>query len=114
MREGLIKDVGCIDAVIETLRGSTTVAQVRQCFVKGVTEGIRFKTKASEKTASKFRFTETQADAILEMRMQKLIGLETDTLVRELAECRRNIGIYSGYVSSGKELSHKLRADLLK
>ena len=114
VREGLIKAVECIDAIIETLRGSTTVAQVKQCFTKGVTEGIKFKTKASEKIAAKFRFTDVQADAILEMRMQKLIGLEMNILVKELAKCRKNIEIYSGYVGSRTKLNHKLRADLLE
>ena len=114
IREGLIKAVDCIDAIIETLRGSATVAQVKQCFMKGVTEGIKFRTKACEKIAAKFRFTEVQADAILEMRMQKLIGLEMDILVKELAKCRKNIETYSGYVGSKVKLNHKLRADLLE
>ena len=114
IREGLIKAVDCIDAIIETLRGSATVAQVKQCFMKGVTEGIKFRAKACEKIAAKFRFTEVQADAILEMRMQKLIGLEMDILVKELAKCRKNIETYSGYVGSKVKLNHKLRADLLE
>ena len=51
---------------------------IRQCFINGVTEGIRFKTKASEKAAKTLRFTENQATAILEMRLYKLIGLEIE------------------------------------
>jgi len=113
VRDGLIKAVDCIDAIIETLRGSDTVAQVKACFMKGVTVGIRFRTKASEKIASKFCFTEIQADAILEMRMQKLIGLEMDVLVKELAKCRKNIETYSGYIGSKTKLNNKLRSDML-
>ncbi len=113
IREGLIKAVDCIDAIIETLRGSTTVVQVKACFMKGVTEGIKFRTKESQKIAKAFRFTEIQADAILDMRMQKLIGLEMDILVKELEKCRKNIEIYSGYIKSKAKLNHKLKADML-
>ena len=114
IREGLIKAVDCVDAIIETLRGSRTVDQVKKCFMKGVTEGIRFRTKSAQKVASQFSFTETQADAILEMRMQKLIGLEMDLLVAELAKCKKNIEIYSGYLGSRARLNARLRADLLE
>ena len=50
----------------------------------GVTEGIRFKTKASEKAAKGLRFSERQASAILEMRLYKLIGLEIEALMQNM------------------------------
>ncbi len=43
--------------------------------MNGVTENIKFKTKESEKKASKLNFTERQATAILEMRLYKLAGV---------------------------------------
>ena len=36
----------------------------------GVTDGIRFKSKSSERMAAQLCFTERQATAILEMRLQ--------------------------------------------
>ena len=73
IQEGLIKACDVIDLIIEILRGSKSRDQVRKCLVDGVTEGIRFKTKTSEKAAKKLRFTENQANAILDMRLYKLI-----------------------------------------
>ena len=83
IQEGLMKACDVIDLIIEILRGSQNLKQAKSCLVDGITEGIRFKTKASEKAASKLRFTEKQASAILEMRLYKLIGLEIAALEQE-------------------------------
>lgn len=86
MQEGLIKACDVIDLIIEILRGSKNREQVKNCLVNGVTEGIRFKSKASEKAAAKLKFTEKQAAAILDMRLYKLIGLEIQALEAEYQE----------------------------
>ena len=80
VQEGLIRAVDVIDLIIEILRGSKDRKMARDCLVTGTTEGIRFKTVKSQKAASKLHFTETQADAILEMKLYRLIGLELDSL----------------------------------
>lgn len=51
VQEGLIKACDVIDLIIEILRGSKNREQVKKCLVEGNTEGIRFKTKTSEKAA---------------------------------------------------------------
>lgn len=94
IQEGLIKACDVIDLIIEILRGSKSREQVKKCLVEGVTEGIRFKSKASEKAAGKLRFSERQANAILEMRLYKLIGLEIEALQAEYAETMKNINTY--------------------
>ena len=94
IQEGLIKACDVIDLIIEILRGSKNREQVKKCLVEGVTEGIRFKTKASEKAASKLGFTEKQAGAILDMRLYKLIGLEIEALQDEYQETMKNIALY--------------------
>ena len=66
IQEGLIKACDVIDLIIEILRGSKNRDQVKKCLVEGITEGIRFRTKASEKAAAKLHFTENQANAILD------------------------------------------------
>ena len=80
VQEGLIKACDVIDLIIEILRGSKNREQVKKCLVEGITEGIKFKSKASEKAAAKLLFTERQANAILDMRLYKLIGLEIEAL----------------------------------
>lgn len=83
IQEGLIKACDVIDLIIEILRGSKSRDQVKKCLVEGITEGIRFKSKASEKAAKNLKFTENQATAILEMRLYRLIGLEIEALQAE-------------------------------
>ena len=94
IQEGLIQACDVIDLIIEILRGSKSGEQVKNCLISGITEGIRFKTKTSERQAKKLRFTERQAGAILDMRLYKLIGLEMETLVAEHAETLKKIARY--------------------
>jgi DNA gyrase subunit A len=81
--------------------------------MKGVTEGIRFKTKAAEKIAKKFAFTELQADAILDMKLQKLIGLEMELLLKELDKSKKAIESYSSLLSSKTKMNAKMKSELL-
>ncbi len=94
IQEGLIAACDVIDLIIEILRGSRNVKDARACLMYGETQGIAFKTKASEKTASKLHFTERQAQAILEMRLYKLIGLELEALMAEHETTLKNIADY--------------------
>mgnify|MGYP002541609315 CR=1 FL=1 len=94
VQEGLIKACDVIDLIIEILRGSKNREQVKKCLVEGNTEGIRFKTKTSEKAAKKLQFTEKQATAILDMRLYKLIGLEIEALQAEYEQTMNNIALY--------------------
>lgn len=112
IKEGLITAVDCIDTIIEVFRGSTVVPMAKKCLMKGITDGIKFKTKRCEKIAKSFSFTEAQADAILDMKLQKLIGLEMTSLIKELDKCKKNIELYSGLLSSKTKLNNKMKTDL--
>ncbi len=94
IQEGLIKACNVIDLVIEILRGSKDRAMAKSCLVEGVTTGIKFRSRESKVMASQLKFTEKQADAILEMRLYKLIGLELEALINEHEETMANIYRY--------------------
>ncbi|MDO4323084.1 MAG: DNA topoisomerase (ATP-hydrolyzing) [Lachnospiraceae bacterium] len=94
IQEGLIRACDVIDLIIEILRGSKSREQVKACLVEGVTEGIRFKTEKSRRMAAKLAFTEAQANAILDMRLYRLIGLEIEVLMKEHEETLKNIAKY--------------------
>ena len=94
VQEGLIKACNVIDLIIEILRGSKDRSMAKACLVDGVTDGIRFKSKGSKIMAEQLRFTERQANAILEMRLYKLIGLEIEALMKEHDETLSNIYRY--------------------
>ena len=94
VQEGLIKACNVIDLIIEILRGSKDRAMAKACLVDGVTDGIQFKSKGSRIMAEQLRFSERQANAILEMRLYKLIGLEIEALIKEHDETMSNIYRY--------------------
>ncbi|MFR8548551.1 MAG: DNA topoisomerase (ATP-hydrolyzing) subunit A [Lachnospiraceae bacterium] len=94
IQEGLIRACDVIDLIIEILRGSKSRDQVKACLVDGVTDGIRFKSERSRRMAAKLAFTEPQANAILDMRLYRLIGLEIEVLMKEHEETLRNIAQY--------------------
>ena len=94
IQEGLIRACEIIDLIIEILRGCKDRAQAKNCLVNGATEGIRFRSKESSVMASHLDFTEKQADAILDMRLYKLIGLELEALVNAHEETMANIYRY--------------------
>jgi len=71
--EGLKKALDQIDAVIATIKASKEAATAR------------------ENLMSQFAFTERQAIAILEMRLQRLTGLEIQKIIDELAELTKQI-----------------------
>lgn len=94
IQEGLIKACNVIDLIIEILRGSKDRAMVKSCLVEGKTEGIQFRSKESKIMAQQLQFTEKQANAILDMRLYKLIGLEIEALMKEHEETMANIYRY--------------------
>ena len=94
VQEGLIKACNVIDLIIEILRGSKDRNMAKACLVEGKTEGIKFKLKESRIMAAQLSFTEKQANAILEMRLYKLIGLEIEALIKEHEETMANIYRY--------------------
>ena len=91
IQEGLIRACNIIDLIIEILRGSKDRTMVKNCLTTGKTDGINFRSKESSIMASQLNFTEKQANAILDMRLYKLIGLEIDALMKENKETNANI-----------------------
>lgn len=94
IQEGLIKACNVIDLIIEILRGSKDRAMAKACLTEGKTDGIKFRSKESKIMAAQLMFTEKQANAIMEMRLYKLIGLELEALINEHEETMANIYRY--------------------
>lgn len=80
--EGLIIAVDNIDEVIKIIRGSNTVEIAR------------------ERLMDRFSFSELQAKAILDLRLQKLTGLEIDKLRAEYEELMKNIAYFKEILAS--------------
>ncbi len=85
-----------LDEVIRTLRGSKNPKEAR------------------EKLVARFELTEIQAQAILDMRLQRLTNLEVLALRREFEEITRLIGQLKGILASEKKLMNVIKKELLE
>ena len=114
IQEGLIKAVDVIDLIIAILRGSKNLAQAKKCLTSGDTTGITFKVKSLGKDAKKLSFTEKQAQAILDMRLYKLIGLEIEALLKDNETTLKNIAEYENILKNHKNMDKLFIKDLEK
>ena len=112
VEEGLIRACDVIDLIIEILRGSKNAQMARDCMTLGITDGIKFKTKKSEKLASQLHFTERQAQAILDMRLVKLIGLEVEALIKQHEETLKRIAHYEKLLGDYDAMAEDILDDL--
>ncbi len=112
IQEGLIKACDVIDLIIEILRGSKDIKQAKACLVEGITDGIKFKSEQSKKDAAMLKFTDRQAQAILDMRLHRLIGLEIEALRGDYAETMQKISDYTKILDSRAEMAKVIIKDL--
>lgn len=92
--EGLVKALDMIDRVIAIIRGAQTVQEARDGLV------------------SQLGFTEAQAQAILDMRLQRLTGLEREKLESELAALFADIERYRTILGNRSALDGVIREEL--
>ena len=114
IQEGLIRAVNVIDLIIEILRGSKDRNMAKACMTEGKTDGIKFKSKESKIMASTLDFTEKQANAILDMRLYKLIGLELEALFNENEETLANIDRYKDILGNKDSMAKVIIDDMEK
>jgi len=112
IQEGLIKACNVIDLIIEILRGSKDRNMAKACLVEGKIDGIKFKSKESKIMAAQLCFTEKQANAILEMRLYKLIGLEIEALINDHEETMANIYRYEDILDRRDSMAQVIINDL--
>ncbi len=112
IQEGLLKACNVIDLIIEILRGSKSRKDAEKCLTKGDVTNIKFKSKASEQMAMQLCFSERQANAILEMRLYKLIGLEIDALMKEHNETLEKIALYEELLSRRSSMAKMIIKEL--
>ena len=113
IKEGLIKACNIIDLIIEILRGSQSLKDAKACLTKGDTSKIKFKNKESEIYASQLCFTEKQAQAILELRLYKLIGLEILALQKDYEDIVNRIAEYEDILNNPASMKKVIKKDLL-
>jgi DNA gyrase subunit A len=93
--EGLVKALDNIDEVINIIRSSQT------------------RPEAKERLIDRFEFTDIQADAICNMRLIALTGLERDRLLNELAELQAKIAEYELILSDENKLYEVIKGEII-
>ena len=112
IREGLIRACDVIDLIIAILRGSKNLKDAKACLMTGDISRIQFKHPGFEEDAKQLNFTEKQANAILEMRLYKLIGLEILALQKDYKECLKKIAEYEKILKSRDGMNRVIKEDL--
>ena len=112
IQEGLIKACNVIDLIIEILRGSKDRVMAKDCLVNGNTSGIMFKSKESKVMATQLMFSDKQANAILDMRLYRLIGLEVQALIKEHEDTMANIFRYEDILARHDSMAQVIMNEL--
>ncbi len=92
--EGLLKALDHIDEIVALIRASATPLEARDNLIQ------------------RFDFSELQAQAILDMRLQRLTGLERDKISSEYNDLLADISRLEKILSDRKELFKVIRSEL--
>ena len=94
--EGLLIAIDNLDAVIKLIRGSATPEEARNGLM------------------SEFKLSEIQAKAILDMRLQKLTGLERDKIKAEYEELMKTIEYLKSILSDKSKRMEIIKDELIE
>ncbi len=94
--EGFVIALDNIDEVIRIIRASKTDAEAKEALMQS------------------FSLSEKQSEAILEMKLRRLTGLEREKIEQELAELREKIEYYKRVLSDKNLLKQIIKEELLE
>lgn len=94
--EGLIKAIENIDDVVELIKGSIDTKDARS------------------KLIAQYELSEKQANAVLDMKLSRLTGLEKDSLTSENAELSANIAKYNEILANDTLVYQIIKDETLK
>ncbi len=89
--EGFLIALDWLDAVITMIRAAATPPEAKQQLMAGLFILAAAPGATLEETRGKYSLSEIQAQAILEMRLQRLTGLERQKIINEAEEVRATI-----------------------
>jgi DNA gyrase subunit A len=119
---GLAVAVANIDAIIALIRASATPAAARQALLSrgwDATAVLPLLARAGDTAASELRdglywLSDEQARAILELRLQRLTGLEQEKIENELVQLGDDIGTFIGILDDRRKLLDVIEKELLE
>ena len=92
--EGFVIALDHLDDVIALIRGSENPAAARQALISG------------------YELTEVQAQAILDLQLQRLTGMERDKIVKEYEEITKRIAELEAILASVEKIDEIVREEL--
>jgi DNA gyrase subunit A len=92
--EGLVKALDNLEEVIELIKGSKSPAKARESLI------------------NRFKFSEKQSQAILDMKLQRLTGLEREKITKEYQEVLKLIQELKTILNSDEELDRVIKEEL--
>ncbi len=108
--EGFLLAIDFIDEVIAIVRHSKTLQEAKERLVE------RFKNVDVSKSGlfptGTYSLTEVQADAIVQMRIGQLTGMEESKIADELGEKRELIAEYMSLLSDNGKMLHQIGTEL--
>ena len=119
---GLMIAVNNLDLVIKLIRNSKNPNDAKISLLKKewpakdlisfikIVDDPRYKLKK----AGKYDLSPEQADAILDLRLQKLTGLERDKIVEEAKELGKKINEYLNLLQKKELLVHEIKKELIE
>ena len=94
--EGFLRALDMIDDVIHAIRSSQNVNE------------------AKDRLMQQFQFSDPQAQAILEMRLQRLVALEREKIQEEYKELEKRIAFLKDILTHEKSLLNLMKKELLE
>lgn len=114
--EGLKIALDWLDAVIELIRSSKTPPEAKQGLMEGAFADAEFLARLELPRPAGYddgvHLSEIQAQAILEMRLQRLTGLERDKILSEYEEIMKLIARLREILASDREIFNIIISEL--
>ncbi|MBM4273749.1 MAG: DNA gyrase subunit A [Deltaproteobacteria bacterium] len=110
--QGLLMALSYLDAVIALIRAASNPAEAREQLMAGMFITAVQPPLSLAETRAGFALSEPQAQAILDMRLQRLTGLERDKIIREAQEVEAAIQRYRQILAEEAQVKAMIAQEL--
>jgi len=110
--EGLLIALDWLDAVIALIRAAANPAEAKQQLMAGLFILAASPGSTLEDTRALYALSEVQAQAILDMRLQRLTGMERQKIIQEAEEVRAAIARFRQILAEEAEVKALIAGEL--
>jgi DNA gyrase subunit A len=110
--DGLLIALDWLDAVIAMIRAAANPPEAKQQLMAGLFILAAAPNETLEETRGRYALSDIQAQAILDMRLQRLTGLERQKIIQEAAEVRAAIARFRQILAEEAEVKALIAQEL--